>query len=72
MTRSFMRAVRSAFSIRTHPQKPPTPISEAEGREADREVVSGHSTGNVQLQQGLYSTREDIDRERDEVLKHEI
>ena len=33
-------------------------------RESDRRIVSRLSTGNVRLQMGLFSTREDIDEER--------
>ena len=72
MARQFIRAVRSAFSVRTHPRNLPQRPSRTAEREADREVVSGHSSGNVQLQQGLYSTSEDIKRERAKALTYEI
>lgn len=68
----LIRAVRSAFSIRTHPSALPPSDSESRQREADRVTVSDHSSGNILLQQGRFSTREDIDRERDEALTYEL
>ena len=68
----LFRAVRSAFSIRTHPPTPPPKDSEPRHREADSVTVSNYSSHNILLQQGRYSTREDIDRERDEALTYEL
>ena len=68
----LFRAVHSAFSIRTHPPTPPPNDCESRQREADRVTVSDHSSGNILLQQGRFSTREDIDRERDEALTYEL
>ncbi len=44
----------------------------ATGRPPDEVTVSAHSSGNILLPQGRFSTREDIDRERDEVLTYEL
>ena len=68
----LLGAVRSAFSVRTHPPMPPPKDSESRQREADRVTVSSHSSRNILLQQGRFSTREDIDRERDEALTYEL
>lgn len=68
----LVRAVRSAFSIRTHPPTPLPNLSESRQRKADRATVSSHSSGDTLLQQGRFSTREDIDRERDEALTYEL
>ena len=69
---TFIRKVQAAFSVRTHSVTPPPNNSEAWQRRADRVVVSDHSSGNILLQQGQFSTREDIDRERDEALAYEL
>ena len=41
-------------------------------RETDTKIVSALSRGNVRLQQGQFSTAEDLELERERVLAREI
>lgn len=68
--RNLIQAARSAFRVRTQPA-PPT-NDDAKRRESDRKIVSHLSSGNIRLQQGQFSTREDIDRDRERVLRHKL
>ena len=56
---NIVRAIKLAFSAPAAPGN-----AKALEREIDRRIVSRLSTGNVRLQMGLFSTREDIDEER--------
>lgn len=68
--KKLIQAARSAFSVRTHPTPPAS--DESRRREVDRRIVSNLSSGNVRLQQGQFSTREDIEREREQVLAKKL
>ena len=68
--KKLIQAARSAFSVRTHP--PPPTSDESRRREVDRRIVSNLSSGNVRLQQGQFSTREDIEHEREQVLAKKL
>lgn len=48
--------------------KVPTRVEEREDALL-REVVAGHSHGNLYLQMGLFDTKEDIDEQYDRVAK---
>ena len=68
--KKLIQAARSAFGVRTRPAPPAS--DESERRETDRRIVSSLSSGNVRLQQGQFTTREDIDRERERVLARKL
>lgn len=56
-----MRLIRYLCS--SFAREPDVPVRDDESRrEAERRVVSRFATGNIRLQRGEYSTREDIDR----------
>ena len=61
----ILEAIKLAFSGPTMPRH----SKEAE-RETDRRIVSRLATGNVRLQMGLFSTREEIDEERKKVKSY--
>ena len=66
MARMFRTAFRSPVSdpeIRDHEQAK---------REIARDVVSKTATGNVNLQQGRYLTKEDMDRNRESVKDYKV
>ena len=68
--KNLIQAARSAFSVLTHPTLPAS--DESRRRAADRKIVSNLSGGDVRLQQGQFSTREDIEREREQVLAKKL
>ena len=68
--KKLIRAARSAFGVRTRPV--PAASNESKGREADRRIVSNLSSGNARLQQRRFTTREDIDLERERVLARKL
>ena len=68
--RKLTQAARSAFRVRTRPA--PQAHDDAKRRETDRRIVSNLSRGNALLQQGRFSTREDIDRDRERVLGYKL
>ena len=68
--RKLIQAARSAFRVRTQPT--PRARDDAQRRETERRIVSNLSSGNIRLQQGQFSTREDIDRDRERVLGHKL
>ena len=68
--KKLIQAARSAFSVRTHPALLASDGSKR--RETDRRIVFSLSSGNVRLQQGQFTTREDIDRERERVLARKL
>ena len=68
--KKLIQAARSAFGVRTRPAPPAS--DESKRRETDRRIVSNLSSGNVRLQQGQFTTREDIDRERERVLARKL
>ena len=66
MARMFRTAFRSPVSnpeIRDHEQVK---------RRIARDVVSKTATGNVNLQQGRYLTKEDMDRNRESVKDYRV
>ena len=66
MARMFRTAFRSPVSdpeIRDHEQVK---------RQIARNVVSRTATGNVNLQQGRYLTKEDMDRNRESVKDYKV
>ena len=68
--RKLIQAARSAFLSRT--PLAPRAFDNARRRETDRMIVSRLSSGNFRLRQGRFSTREDIDRDRERVLAHKL
>jgi hypothetical protein len=68
--KNLIQAARAAFGVRTRPAPPAS--DESKRRETDRRIVSNLSSGNVRLQQGRFTTREDIDRERERVLARKL
>ena len=68
--KKLIQAARSAFGVRTRPAPPAS--DESKRRETDKRIVSDLSSGNVRLQQGQFTTREDIDRERERVLARKL
>ena len=68
--KKLIQAARSAFGVRTRPAPPAS--NESKRRETDKRIVSDLSSGNVRLQQGQFTTREDIDRERERVLARKL
>ena len=68
--KKLIQAARSAFGVRTRPAPPAS--DEFKRRETDRRIVSNLRSGNVRLQQGQFTTREDIDRERERVLARKL
>ena len=65
--RNLMKSVRIAFRS---PRGPDFQMSDDSERAIARRVVSKISTGNVRLQRGQYTTKEDIDREYERVKSH--
>ncbi|MCY4077145.1 MAG: hypothetical protein OXH04_17130 [Acidobacteria bacterium] len=65
--RTLVQAARSAFRVRTQPT--PRARDDARRRETERRIVSSLSSGDIRLQQGRFSTREDIGRDRARVLE---
>ena len=68
--RKLVQAARSAFRVRAQPAQ--RVRDDAQRRETDRRIVSNLSSGNIRLQQGQFSTRDDIDRDRKRVLAHKL
>ena len=68
--KKLIQAARSAFGVRTRPAPPAS--DESKRHATDRRIVSHLSSGNVRLQQGQFTTREDIDRERERVLARKL
>ena len=68
--KKLIQAARSAFGVRPRPAPPAS--NESKRRETDKRIVSDLSSGNVRLQQGQFTTREDIDRERERVLARKL
>ena len=58
--------IRCAWSALQPPERP-LQDTEARTRQHDQEIVERFATGNIRLQRGEFSTREDLDREYDEV-----
>ena len=68
--KNLVHAARSAFGVRTSLRPPKT--SGVKQRETDTEIVSHLSSGNVLLQHGRFSTKEDIDRDRERALAKKL
>ena len=68
--KNLIQAARAAFGVRTRPAPPAS--DESKRRETDRRIVSNLSDGDVRLRQGRFTTREDIDRERERVLARKL
>ena len=68
--KKLIQAARSAFGVRTRPAPPVS--DESKRRETDRRIVSYLSSGNLRLRQGLFTTRDDIDRELERVLARKL
>ena len=66
MKKRLIEAMRVAFRA---PAQPP-PQTEESKQHLDRRVVKRLASGNIRLQRGEYSTREDIDREYERVKSH--
>ena len=65
---SFLKRLLGAFA-------PPPPIPEAPEkakREIDRRAVQERANGNIRIQDGRYSTREDIEEEYEQVRRHKF
>jgi hypothetical protein len=64
------RMLRTAF--RSPVSNPEIRDHEQVKREIARDVVSKTATGNVNLQQGRYLTKEDMDRNRESVKDYRV
>ncbi len=64
---TIMNAIRLAF-------RSPAIPKDVEGarREADRHLVSRFASGNIWLRQGRFSTKEDIDEQRERVKSYDF
>lgn len=64
---NILRAIALAFSRPSLPENP-----EETGRESDRRIVSRFARGNIRLQQGKFSTREELDERRRQVKAYDF
>ena len=65
---NFQSLVGALMGTRPLPKPRGKAARAASAKAADRRVVSTLSTGNIRLQQGKFSTKSDLERERERVL----
>ncbi len=64
--RSPLAILKNVFTVTPLPPDPAK--REKARRESNRRIVAKHSSGNVLLQQGKYTTRKELDAERERAL----